>query len=707
MADDAPTRRFAADDQPAAGGLAAGRRVFGRYVLETEVGRGGMGVVWRARDDELERAVALKFLPEVVAGDVEAVRDLKRETRRCLELTHPYIVRVYDFVAEAAAAAIAMELVDGQSLARRKAAARNGCLEVGELAPLAAQICTAMDYAHRLAKVVHRDLKPANILVTRDNVAKITDFGIARSLSDTHTRLTGRAGQTSGTLAYMSPQQLLGGDPSPADDIYALGATLYELLVGKPPFVTGDLPSQIREVAPKRLNERRVGMGLPALPAAWEETILACLAKEPEQRPRSVSEIAERLQLARPEPAVAVDLPRAGTPAKVPAGPAAGAGVRELPATAQRRSLVRYPSPSEVAREAEPAPAPERKKWQYEAGDGRKKNSWLDWVMLLAGLAAIGAYIGGYTPIRRFWVDEPADNSGAAASQAPPAGPAAANAPVALPPVLVTAQKGAASTAPPATAPESTPAPLVTQAPERPFVAGQNANVPGLNLALVWIKAGSFAMGSPEGEPGRDSAEGPQTRVNLNRPFWLGQTEVTQAQWTAVMGSNPSSFKGADRPVEQVSWDDVTEFCRKLTVREQAAGRLPSGYVYTLPTEAQWEYACRAGTTGAYAGNPDDLAWYVDDSRRKTHPVGQKQPNSWGLYDMMGNVWEWCRDSYSGYPGGSVEDRVGPASDSNRVVRGGSWNLDASYCRSARRGRYGPGNRFSYVGFRLALEPST
>ena len=298
--DDNPTRRQAPDDSLPVRGLATGSRVFGRYRLETVAGRGGMGVVWKAYDEKLERAVALKLLPEAVAGDPEAIRDLKRETTRCLELTHPGIVRVYDFVEAEGLAAIAMELVDGESLAKSKAAAPNGCLPLAELGPLVGQLCVALEYAHNEAKVVHRDLKPANVLVTREGNAKITDFGIAHSLSESCSRLTGKEGDTSGTLFYMSPQQVRGRKSVVADDIYALGAMLYELLMGKPPFFRGDpysLRMQILEEKPLSLAERRAELGVEGepIPPAWEETILACLAKEPQERPKSAGEVARRL----------------------------------------------------------------------------------------------------------------------------------------------------------------------------------------------------------------------------------------------------------------------------------------------------------------------------------------------------------------------------------------------------------------------------
>lgn len=189
-----------------------------------------MGVVWRARDEELERAVALKFLPEVVAADAEAVRDLKRETRRCLELTHLNVVRVYDFVQDAVSAAIAMEFIEGQSLAQRKVSATRGCLTPSELAPIIFQLCSSLEYAHSQAKVVHRDLKPANLLVTNDHRLKVTDFGIARSLSETQTRLAGTVAGTSGTLPQMSSQQLAGDKPLASDDIYASGRTPTQIM---------------------------------------------------------------------------------------------------------------------------------------------------------------------------------------------------------------------------------------------------------------------------------------------------------------------------------------------------------------------------------------------------------------------------------------------------------------------------------------------
>ncbi|MBR5977526.1 MAG: formylglycine-generating enzyme family protein, partial [Verrucomicrobia bacterium] len=252
-----------------------------------------------------------------------------------------------------------------------------------------------------------------------------------------------------------------------------------------------------------------------------------------------------------------------------------------------------------------------------------------------------------------------------------------------------------------------------------------------VSLDMIRIEPGTFMMGSPEDELGRQDDE-VQHQVTLTQGYWLGKYEVTQAQYEAVMGKNPSCYKGADLPVEQVSWNDAVKFCEWLTAQERAAGRLPEGYEYTLPTEAQWEYACRAGTTTAFNNgtniptmlqrtdrpcpNLDPLAWYGYNSGEynsagnytgngKTFPVGQKQPNAWGLYDMHGNVWEWCLDRYGSYPSSAVTDPKGPATGSGRVMRGGSWYFFAYYCRSAYRYGSDPGRNGSNYGFRVALSP--
>jgi len=224
-------------------------------------------------------------------------------------------------------------------------------------------------------------------------------------------------------------------------------------------------------------------------------------------------------------------------------------------------------------------------------------------------------------------------------------------------------------------------------------------SVTSQSSGFVWIVPGTFVMGSPLSEAGRDSDEA-QHSVSLPQGFWLSDHETTQAEYEAVMGSNPSNWRGLNLPVEQVSWNDAVTYCQKLTERERAGGRITAQQAYRLPTEAEWEYAARAGTTGSRYGELDAIAWHGGNSGDQTHPVKQKAANAWGLYDMMGNVWEWCSDWYGDYPTGSV---TVPSSNSNRVDRGGSWYFGARFVRSADRGRFIPGFRFNDLGFRPVL----
>ena len=227
---------------------------------------------------------------------------------------------------------------------------------------------------------------------------------------------------------------------------------------------------------------------------------------------------------------------------------------------------------------------------------------------------------------------------------------------------------------------------------------GQNFTIADPALTLLWVAPGTFLMSSTH-------AAGDDTLVTLTRGYWLGRTEVTQGQWQAVMEAYPlpSQFKGSERPVEKVGWELVMNFCAKLTERERTAGRLPAGYVYTLPTEAQWEYACRAGTTGSFAGDVAAMAWTKTNSGGETHPVAQKQPNAWGFYDMHGNVHEWCADWYGGYPGGAVNDPAGAATGQFRVHRGGAFSTSVGNARSAFRSWVQPSASNVTIGFRLAL----
>ncbi len=222
-----------------------------------------------------------------------------------------------------------------------------------------------------------------------------------------------------------------------------------------------------------------------------------------------------------------------------------------------------------------------------------------------------------------------------------------------------------------------------------------------IDIKFAWVPPGTFLMGSNTADD-----EKPIHRVTLTKGFYMGVVPVTQAQWQTVMGYSPSKFAGADRPVEMVSWDDCQDFCQRL-------GAL-TGKPIRLPTEAEWEYACRAGTNSDSSSGNDEaalkkVAWYAGNSGKQTHPVGKLAPNAWGLFDMHGNVWEWCQDWFAAYPKENVTDYLASRylvmRAQYRVLRGGSWNLDAESCRAAGRGRGGPCDRYDYFGCRVVFCP--
>jgi formylglycine-generating enzyme required for sulfatase activity len=227
--------------------------------------------------------------------------------------------------------------------------------------------------------------------------------------------------------------------------------------------------------------------------------------------------------------------------------------------------------------------------------------------------------------------------------------------------------------------------------------------VNSVGMPLRLLHAGTVAMGGQ----GADAAQSPY-QATISKRFFIGVHEVTNLQWKRVMGVTPSKWKDDDRPVEQVTWEEAVEFCRRLSMLpdERAAGR-----VYRLPTEVEWEYACRAGTTSKRSFGDDrsqlqDHAWFRENASDETHPVGEKTPSPWGLHDMLGNVWEWCGDWHGEFPDHAATDPQGPPTGTLRVHRGGSWASGADRCDSASRGGYDPNHRQNHLGFRVVMTAS-
>ena len=230
------------------------------------------------------------------------------------------------------------------------------------------------------------------------------------------------------------------------------------------------------------------------------------------------------------------------------------------------------------------------------------------------------------------------------------------------------------------------------------FPLASSAQAPSFSMEFVRISPGEFFMGCSNGDELCTENEKPAHRVRITKPFEIARFEVTQAQWAAIMGENYSQFKGPDRPVENVSWQDAQEFLRRLTARND-------GYLYRLPTEAEWEYAARAGATEAFPGVAYELGWYYENSNEQTHPVGTKKPNAWGVYDMSGNVYEWMQDWYdeSYYRAGDDIDPIGPPSGRYRTIRGGSWVDTVDNARVSKRDYFADSLDF-HIGFRCVRE---
>ena len=608
----------------------------GRYHVLRKLGGGGMGDVYLAEDAQLDNKLfAIKMLPSVLASDKRAYRQLKEEALMAMKLTHPNIVTLRAFEENGGNPFLVMDYVDGETLG--DLLADKGKLSAGETAVLLKPVAAALDYAHS-QKVVHRDIKPGNVLVRKDGVPFVLDFGIAREIHETMTRVTGRS--SGGTLLYMSPEQLNGASPKPAQDVYSFAAMAYECMKGDPPFVRGNIEHQIENKPPEPLPG-----GTPIAAG-----VMAGLAKKPEDRPANCMAVIEGNGFSREERAEHVDgvlgTGNGGQEERKDSGVLVAASALVICPVCGKKN---HPEDTFKCR---------------ECGRDNLCLKHQDEKTFLCADCIVA---------RRAEANRKAEAERLAQEKAES-----------------TAGTGTVKTL---------------------ILPG------GAKMDMIYVAPGSFMMGGPESEKGRYKDE-TLHRVTLTKGFWLGRYPVTQLQWKSVMGTNPSYFQPSflskifltdtgvyeRRPVENVSWNDCQEFIRKVNM----LARSRFGGEARLPTEAEWEYACRAGSVGAFAGTGDldSMGWYgfcgMGNSSPKTHPVGQKSPNAWGFYDMHGNVWEWCNDRYGAYSGYSVTDPAGAVSGDLRVLRGGSWFNRARYCRSASRGGNSPSYRCRSIGFRLA-----
>lgn len=651
--------------------------ILGPYVLQELLGEGGMGKVFKAHHLRLGRDVALKIIRKEKLANPAAEGRFRAEIQALAQMSHPNVVAAYDADQVGETHFCVMEYIDGTDLAQ---IVRNkGPLPIPEACEYIRQAALGLHHAYEMG-LVHRDVKPSNLLVTRNGrQVKVVDLGLARvgeaPLNPDANRIT-QEGFVLGTPDFLAPEQAR--NPGGVDiraDVYALGGTLYFILTGEPPF-EGKTPADklvkhCTEPPPNLLVKR------PDAPPHLAQLIQWFMAKQPEHRPQTPAEMIFALQ---PYCESAVQ----GSPGAYVPHPTPWAGVKTdstlhpmYPGTTTHQPQPVYAQPhpqAYPAPEVDPAPSSQifRLPPTAEGEDPirrripRKKSYTTPILFLFGGFILLG--ILGFAAYRTLHVTPP------------------------------------------------------------PPLQKEFTNDVGMKFLL--LDGGTFKMGSAEDETGRGEDEGPQHEVTLREKFYLGTTEVTQGQFIEVMGMNSSAAgkagrSNSDMPMENVSFTETLEFCKRLTKDHSKR----EGWAYRLPTEAEWEFACRAGSakpfvTGDRLSYPNQAIFSKGtdetdptgesveaDVKPPSFPdkVGKRPANAWGFFDMHGNVAEWCSDFYArSYPAEAhVENPHGPADGGRHVVRGGSFRDPSTHCRSAARRGELPATRLPDVGFRVVYAPIT
>jgi formylglycine-generating enzyme required for sulfatase activity/serine/threonine protein kinase len=733
-----------------------------RYEIQEEIGRGGMATVYKAVQKNLERTVALKVIHQNLLHDAEFVARFHREAKLCASLNHPNIVTVHDEGEVSGVHFMAMEYLEGQDL--RHLIRSRGKLNPEQALQYLLPVAEALDYAHGRG-LIHRDIKSANIFIcgsapsTSSGAARspgtepvevprsrvvLMDFGIAHAAAGT--QLT-KAGTVIGTPEYMSPEQADGRVVDHRTDLYSLGVVMYECLTGRVPFTSDNAVSTIYKVINEQPDEAAFGN------ITYRVKVLAMslLSKNPANRPASGATTAEAIRLLQqgkawqpPAPVQTAPKPTAtpgetiklsGNAAPRPKPTAPPQKKKTLPPAVwamiatgviliavllavllQKPQTQRQPETARAETTTPQAAQPakslvdskDEKAWQQAGASGTLAayNKYLElfpkghYAVEAAGKVeqlkaeeekrkvAAEAEKRRKAEEERLAAEKRDEEAWQRAQQT--------NTPSGYADYLKN-PKGKYRTQAKAKKVELE----AREAREKEAAARRNDP---FHDQMVFVKGGTFTMGCTSEQSDCDSDEKPTRQVTVS-DFYMGKYEVTQKQWRAVMGSNPSHFNNCDNcPVENVRWNDVQEFIRKLN---QLTGKR-----YRLPTEAEWEFAARGGTQSRgykYSGSNTigEVAEYEGNNDKSTKPVGGKKPNELGLYDMSGNVWEWCEDDWhNNYNGAPTDGRAwidSPRGD-RRVLRGGSLFFVARLCRvSNRYGSY-PDSRNSLNGFRLAQD---
>ncbi|HEY8994798.1 MAG TPA: bifunctional serine/threonine-protein kinase/formylglycine-generating enzyme family protein [Lacunisphaera sp.] len=741
---------------PRSGGGAAPTDLFntgdvvGQYKIEKVLGAGGMGVVYLGQHIALKKRFAIKVLPAKLAQETSFVGRFKREAEMLARLKDPHIVNVTDFGESQGKLYLVLEFVEGGSLEDwfKAHAVKDRGVPAADVLRITGQILRGLGHAHK-AGIIHRDLKPANVLMEKTGEAKISDFGLARVAAEEEYKKAGgtaspfhgdsvsTTGAIVGTIDFMSPEARNMRPSDGRSDIYAVGIMTYYLLTGKKPTGIAKLASQI----------------VPGLDPRWDKFLATCLAEDPANRFQTAADALAALEqmggkparksnpmlmvggvvllaiigfvawkfLAAPPPASVETVRPSGVQAVAPSGDAskaqAGVGAPTVAQPSLRKlALTGLPAGAQVTYRGRTQTANPSGRVVLDGPSGPlavkvRAAGYLDWEGEVGQEAQAiedtvplelvpphpvrfgGLPAGAKVTINNQTVD--VDATGSATFELRPSRLTVA---VIAPRYIDLAQEVDIQ--------QSTQSVNLTMAkippaPEVKIDLGQ-----GTILKFKWIPPGTFTYGSSAGEPGQQRSDLPATKAEISTGFYLAETEMTQQQHLAITNKNPSSSRALGdntRPVEQVSWRDLTGNGGVLDRLNSAMSRQKFAYVADLPTEIEWEYACRAGTETSYndghnfANDRDDpalsaIAHYLRGAGLSAPAAaGKLKPNAWGLYDMHGNVAEWAY---------SMKSRKDP------VVRGGHYKVGPVHCRSASRIELQSDTRpTDYTGYRLVLRP--
>jgi formylglycine-generating enzyme required for sulfatase activity len=663
-----------------------------RYRIKRLLARGGMGAVYEAEAVHL-RNVMVAVKETFFNEDRKGLREqFEREAATLARLRHPALPQVMDHFIEGAGQFLVMDYIEGDDLGallERRLNIRKEPFGFWQVMEWAERLLDALVYIHsQYPPVIHRDIKPQNLKLTPRGELFLIDFGLAK---DATTPTRPGHSLHAYTLEFAPPEQIKGEGTDARSDIYSLGATLYQLATGKlPPDARLREEAVVKHLMPDLLvPTHQVN---PQMPIAFAAALAKAMALYPDLRFQSAQEMRRELsRIKQNVEAEFADIERQAEErrrseaealhrevehrgrreesARPYAARAEAVGEEEdpgRPKQAPRREAVTEPAVGQTAADEKPV---DQGRAAQAAPTVRKKAPRLALIAIAASLV-----------IALFFY-----------SQLNPANPAPDRASGAAP------QTSATPTPDKAPSPDATIVAGAENGPPPPPPKASYEVLPA-RIVMVYVPGGSFLMGSPPGEPHIESNELPQHQVNVPG-FYLGKYEVTRAQWRGVMGISSPNLKDGDLPVTNVDWNEVKDFCNRLSQITDAK--------YRLPTEAEWEYACRAGTTGVSPGNINAMAWYLDNSSYVSpHPVGRKRPNAFGIYDMLGNAEEWCEDSWhDGYAGAPTDGSAWVNNSSyggSRVIRGCYYFSDITDCRPANRDDTSAGIRSDWRGFRIA-----